>query len=300
VAAQADPAVVLRGIRVLYGPHAALDGLDLEIPRTGTFGLLGRNGAGKTTTIRAMAGLVRAAGGSISVLGRDPSGDPSVRRDLSVLFSEDGLLPALTSLENLTAWGMVCGLGRRQSAALAAGALSRPGLEVPAGTRVRDLSTGNRRMAALARAFMIPGRIVILDEPTASLDPVRAVEARQAVREMSRDRLVVLSTHNLEEAEALCDSVAIIHLGRSVAAGPTHSLVQDPVRSYSARTENGTLVFDGSAVEASPDGSFVIRSDRPPADLLAGLVARGNRLTEFRAIRKTLAEVFLDVAGGER
>jgi ABC-2 type transport system ATP-binding protein len=299
VAAQADPAVVLKGIRVLYGPHAALDGLDLEIPGTGTFGLLGRNGAGKTTTIRAMAGLVRTDRGSIRVLGRDPAADPSVRRDISVLFSEDGLLPALTTQENLTAWGMVCGLGRGESSRLAVAMLSRPGLDVPAGAKVRDLSTGNRRMAALARAFMIPGRIVILDEPTASLDPVRAVEARRAVRDMSRDRLVVLSTHNLEEAEALCDSVAIIHLGRSVAAGLTHSLLQDPVRAYSARTETGIMFFEGAAVEAAQDGSFVIRSDRSPADLLADLVDSGNRVTEFKTLRRTLAEVFLDLAGGD-
>ncbi|NLP06429.1 ABC transporter ATP-binding protein [Candidatus Fermentibacteria bacterium] len=292
------PAVVARGLTVRYGPHAALDGLDLEIPATGTFGLLGRNGAGKTTTIRAIAGLVRPSEGSISVLGRNPSCTPSLRRELSFLFAEDGLLPLLSPRRNLEIWGRIGGLGRQEARRRADEALDRVGLDPPGDEPVKYLSSGDRRVTALARAFLLPTKAVVLDEPTASLDPVRAAFVRRLLRELARDRMIVLSTHDLAEAEDLCSKVAIIHHGRVAASGSPRDLGSPRSTKFRVRTETGNgVTMDGRRFEPGEDGFVELDSDVPAADLLSGLIASGNRIVEFGPACRSLDRVFLDLAG---
>ncbi len=292
------PAVVTKGLTVRYGPHAALDGLDLEIPARGTFGLLGRNGAGKTTTIRAIAGLVRPSEGSITVLDRNPSSDSSLRRDLSFLFAEDGLLPLLSPRWNLEVWGRMAGLSSSEARRRSEEALDRVGLDVPRDSPVRDLSSGNRRVTALARAFMLPTRAVVLDEPTASLDPFRAASVRRLLMDLSKDRMVILSTHDLAEAEELCGEVAIIHHGRTVASGPPGRLGSSRATRFRMRTEDGGGVVCGERrFEPGEDGCVEMDFDGPAAELLSGLISSGNRIVEFGPAGRSLARVFLDLAG---
>lgn len=292
------PAVSARNLTVRYGAHAALEGLDLEIPATGTFGLLGRNGAGKTTTIRAIAGLVAPSEGTISVFGRIPASDPSLRRDLAFLFAEDGLLPLLSARKNLEIWGRIGGLRPREARRRADEALDRAGMDAPRDSPVKDLSSGNRRTAALARAFMLPARAVILDEPTSSLDPVRAASIRRLLRDLARDRMVILSTHDLHEAEELCSEVAIIHRGRVVAAGSPRSLDGAASSRFRVRVEGGGAVaMNGRLLEPGGDGFVEIGFDGPAAELLAVLTAAGNRIEEFGPACRSLGRVFMDLAG---
>jgi len=287
------------GITVSYGGVTALNGMDLEIPGLGVFGLLGRNGAGKTTAIRALVGLVKPSAGSLEVFGRDP-GDAGWSRDrISVLFAEDGLVPSLTVEENLSVWAGLCGTGRREASILAGAVLADIGISQYAAVRVKELSTGNRRLAALARTFMLPADMVILDEPTSSLDPVRADEVRRAIGRLAESRLVLLSTHNLPEAEELCDTVAIIDRGRVVISGPPGELEGMPDRLL-VRTESGSIVFRGETLEPSEDGCVILDCADAPADVLAELVALGNRVTEFRTYRKSLSGIFLELTGGDR
>lgn len=286
-----------RGISVRYGGVTALDGLDLDIPARGVFGLLGRNGAGKTTAIRALVGLVVPFSGSLEVFGGDPAVSGWNRDRISVLFAEDGLLPPLTAEENLIVWAGLHGVHRREAAGLAGAVLDSTGITAHARTRVKELSTGNRRLAALARTFMLPSDMVMLDEPTSSLDPVRAVEVRRAIDRLAESRLVLLSTHNLNEAEELCDLVAIIDGGRLVVSGPPGELERMPDR-FLVRTEAGGVDFRGTRHEPLTDGSVVIECGDPAADVLAELLTAGNRVTEFRPYRKNLAGVFMDLTGG--
>jgi ABC-type multidrug transport system ATPase subunit len=288
-------AISIRGLVVDYGSHRALDGLDLEIPSSGVFGLLGRNGAGKTTTIRAVAGLVRPSAGSISVLGDSPGPDFAGRRRISVLFAEDGLVVNMTASENLEAWGVVNGLPRRRCRSLAAAAMEKLGVARQGGRLVRDLSTGVRRMVALARAFMLDRPLVLLDEPTASLDPVKAAEARTMLRDLASDRPILLSTHNLSEAEEICCSVAIIHLGRMVFSGAPGLSGPDGV--YDVGVDGSSLSWRGSALSPGEKGLFLLASGCGPADTLGELISSGFRITEFRPRRRSLADVFRELAG---
>ncbi len=288
-------AAVMKNVHVSYGPVKALDGFNIDIPFQGVHGLLGRNGAGKTTAIRAMAGLLAVSGGSVSVLGADPGEHGEVRRRISVLFGEDGLVPSLTVLENLEVWCGFYGFSRADSKALAERSLKSFGMLREAGTPVKGLSTGNRRAVAMARVFAVPSELVMLDEPTSSLDPVKAAEVREMLAAAAGDRPVLLSTHNLHEAQALCDTVTIVHRGRTVLAGDLGSLTRAP--GFLVRTEQGMLTHLGELVSPGPDGLVPVESDLPPARLLEELIGQGNRITEFRPAGKGLEEIFMGLAG---
>jgi len=289
-------AVAIEDLHVCYGRIRALDGLDMLVPSGGVTGLLGRNGAGKTTTIRAILGLVRPREGGIRVLDSSPS--RGTRKRTSVLFTEHGLVPEMTLMENLVCWGMINSLGLAEARSRAEAILHTLGTLHSAATPVRELSSGNRRLAGLARVFMLPRDLVLLDEPTASLDPVRAEEIRAGIRELAGRSTVLLSTHNLVEAEELCDRVVIIHNGRRLADGTPEEL-SEPGDVHLARTESGTALFRGQRYE--PDGKGFVRLDSgmSAADTLAELVREGNRVVEFRPERKSLSQTFLELAEEE-
>ncbi len=294
------PSVSFSDLVVRYGPVLALDGFSLEIPSRGVFGLLGRNGAGKTTAIRAIVGLVEPESGDVTVLGSDPSSRDRCGRPISVLFAEDGLVPFLTVTENLRVWGGLHGVPESGARSLAGAVLERLDVLELAEQRVGDLSTGNRRLAGLARTFMLPSEMVILDEPTSSLDPVRAEEIRGAVEVLSESRLVLLSTHNLQEAERLCDRLAIMDGGRVLLTGRTDELEEASSGLYAVRTGSGSLVHRGEELEPMPDGSFRLSRPGEPAELLRELLAEGNDVVEFRPWRRELSSVFLELTGGGR
>jgi len=294
-----DPAVLIRRLAVDYGRNRVLDGLDMTVERNTVHGLLGRNGAGKTTTIRAITGLLREASGSVSVLGRTPRRDPGVRRLLSILPSDDGLLPGLSVLENLVCWAGFWGMTGRDAERAASAAIEAVGMEGGNTGRTGSLSTGNRRLAALARTFMVPGEIVILDEPTSSLDPVVSARIRGVIAGMSRDRTVILSTHNLEEAQELCSSVTIINHGRSVFEGPPDGGDAEGAGGYLVKSESGAVSWRGAPLERRDDGFFLLDSGLSAADTLAELVASGIRVCEFRPAVHSLTDIFMDRAGSE-
>jgi len=287
----------LTNVTVSYGPVRALDGFDLDIPSRGVHGLLGRNGAGKTTAIRALLGLLRLDGGTVGVLGADPVRVPETRRRISVLFSEDGLVPALTVMENLKVWCGFYGCGPRDCAELARKSLEAFGMLHAAEKPVKDLSTGNRRAVAMARVFAVPSELVVLDEPTASLDPVKASEVRAMIRNCAGDRPVLLSTHNMSEAESVCASITIVHGGKRILHGETGALTVSP--GFVVRTTGGTVVHGGEVISPGPDGSVLLESPLPAPELLESLIAQGNRVEEFGRAGRDLEDVFMSLAREE-
>jgi len=287
--------VDISDLTVSYGSVRALDQLSLRIPAQGVFGLLGRNGAGKTTTIRAILGLVEPDSGRVLVAGVDPLSDRSVRYRISVLFSEDGLVPSLSVGENLSVWADLYGCGSTEAVS---SILAKLDIDSMKEQRVKDLSTGNRRIIALARTFMLDADIYMLDEPTSSLDPVKADEVRRMISVLAGSRLVLLSTHNLHEAEELCSQIAIIDSGRLVITGQPGEIGADGGR-YLVRCDSSQLLFRGRNLPPERDGHVLLESDDPPADLLAELVDAGNRITEFRPLKRSLSDVFIRLTGGE-
>jgi ABC-2 type transport system ATP-binding protein len=209
-------AISISGLRKSYGRARALDGLDLTVRGGEVHGFLGPNGAGKTTTIRILLGLLRADGGTARLLGGDPWRDATaLHRRLAYVPGDVTLWPGLSGGEIIDLLGRLHGgmNGRRK-----ADLLDRFSLD-PA-KKARAYSKGNRQKVALVAALACDAELLILDEPTSGLDPLMEAQFRSCIEEERRaGRTVLLSSHILAEAEALCDRVTIISVGRTVDTG---------------------------------------------------------------------------------
>ncbi len=220
--ASTPPAIVARRLTRDFPGVRALDNLTLEVPRGAIFGFLGRNGAGKTTTIRLLLGLIEPTGGEALVLGHDPvRASAAVRRRCGVLLEHPGLVERLTAADNLDLYGRIWRMRKDMRVARIEELLQRVGLWERREDRVRDWSRGMKQKLAIARALMHRPSLIFLDEPTAGLDPVSAAELRDdLLRLASRERVTVfLTTHNLAEAQRLCDLVGVIRDGRLLSVG---------------------------------------------------------------------------------
>jgi len=209
-------AIAVCGLRKSYGKTVALDGLDLSVATGEVHGFLGPNGSGKTTTIRILLGLLRADGGSARLLGGDPwSEATSLHRRLAYVPGDVTLWPGLSGGEVIDLLGRLRGgLNAQRRASL----LDRFDLDPT--KKARSYSKGNRQKVALISALASDVELLLLDEPTAGLDPLMEAAFRACVEEeRQRGRTVLLSSHILSEVEALCDRVTIIRLGRAVQTG---------------------------------------------------------------------------------
>ncbi len=209
-------AIDVAGLRKAYGKVVALDGLDLNVATGEVHGFLGPNGAGKTTTIRVLLGLLRADGGSATLLGGDPWADAtSLHRRLGYVPGDVSLWPNFTGGEVIDLLGRLRGgLDAQRRASL----IER--FELDPTVKARAYSRGNRQKVALVAALASDVELLLLDEPTAGLDPLMEAVFREYVdEERQHGRTVLLSSHILSEVEALCDRVTIIRLGRTVETG---------------------------------------------------------------------------------
>jgi ABC-2 type transport system ATP-binding protein len=217
-----DVVLSLRGVTRRFGEVTALAGVDLEVAAGEVVGLLGHNGAGKTTTVRLLAGLLAVDAGEVRVDGQDPvAAGPQVRRRLGVLPSSPVVDDRLTGTQNLRFAADVFGLPTDGLDARIAAALDAFELGDRGGERVSGYSTGMRQRLSLARVLLPDPEVLLLDEPTAALDPIAARQVRRRIAELAtgRRRTVVLCTHDLPEAEQLCDRVVVLEHGRIVAQG---------------------------------------------------------------------------------
>jgi ABC-2 type transport system ATP-binding protein len=222
-AVQRPPALEIRGLTKRYDDGTvALDRLDLTIPDGAFFGLLGPNGAGKTTLINSVAGLVRVTAGSIRVFGHRATGDglaPLAARTIVGLSPQDVNLDRfLTVYESLLYHGGYYGMSRAAAAARAEEMIDVFDLRAKRDTRTTRLSGGMKRRLLLARALLHEPRLVILDEPTAGVDFELRMELWRYIRLLhERGTTILLTTHYLEEAESLCERIALIRGGRIAA-----------------------------------------------------------------------------------
>jgi ABC-2 type transport system ATP-binding protein len=208
--------IAASGLRKSYGRTVALDGLDLSVAEGEVHGFLGPNGAGKTTTIRILLGLLRADGGTVRLLGGDPWHEATaLHRRLAYVPGDVTLWPNFTGGEIIDLLGRLRG---GITAGRLAGLLERFDLDPT--RKAREYSKGNRQKVALISALASDAELLILDEPTAGLDPLMEAEFRRCIEEESHDgRTVLLSSHILSEVEALCERVTIIKAGRTVESG---------------------------------------------------------------------------------
>jgi ABC-2 type transport system ATP-binding protein len=216
------PAIRVEGLVRRFGDIVAVDHLSFEVAAGETFGLLGHNGAGKTTTIRVVNGVLGRQDGTVRVLGLDPATDgEAVRARTGVLTETPSLDERLSATENLAFYANLYGVPADEVRTRVAASLDAFGLEERGGELVAGYSRGMKQRVALARTLLHDPDIVFLDEPTAALDPVAARDVHELVEGFRRDRrrTVVLTTHNLVEAQRLCDRVVILQHGRALAIG---------------------------------------------------------------------------------
>jgi ABC-2 type transport system ATP-binding protein len=287
------PAIRTEGLTKRYGPVVGLDALDLQVQRGEVFGYLGPNGAGKTTTIRLLLGMLRPTAGRAEVLGIDAVADPRhAHRRLAYVAGDVALWPGLTGEETLHLLGRMHGSFDR---AYRDELVQR--FELDPSRRVRAYSKGNRQKLALIGALMTRADLLVLDEPTAGLDPLMEQVFRACVREAAeRGQTVFLSSHLLSEVEALCAQVAILRAGRLVAAGTLADMRWDGTLAVEASFDGERAVPDVSAVPGVlypvVDGTVLrCRVSGPVAPLLAALAAAGAVRVVSR--EPTLEELFL-------
>jgi lipooligosaccharide transport system ATP-binding protein len=222
-------AIRLRGVVKRYGPITAVDGLDLDVPEGTCVGLLGPNGAGKSTTMRMLTAQAIADEGTLSVLGYDlPGESKQARAQCGVVPQLDNLDVTLTVEQNLLVFAFLYRLGRRERRDAVERALEIANLVDRRDTRVDKLSGGMRRRLLIARALVHRPRLVLLDEPTVGLDPQVRQELWALIDRLRTEGVsILMSTHYIEEAERLADTVTIMSHGRAVAIGPPQALIAE-------------------------------------------------------------------------
>jgi ABC-2 type transport system ATP-binding protein len=277
----ATAAIVVNDLSKAYGAHEAVRGLTFSVGRGEVYGLLGPNGAGKTTTVEILEGHRRRDGGEVSVLGFDPAGrDAGLRSRVGIVLQSCGTYPHLTVRETLEHFAAMypAPRGVEETIALA-------GLEAAADHRARTLSGGQARRLDLALALVGDPELIFLDEPTTGFDPAARRAAWQVVRAL-RDlgKTVLLTTHYLDEAQALADRVAIVKDGRILAEGPPGELIAGAARYRVSYRLGEELV-----VQETEDPTTLLH------DATAAALARGQRLEELSVSRPSLEDVYLEL-----
>lgn len=286
----------------------ALDGVDLSIPTGEVHGLLGPNGAGKTTLCKILSTVLLPTSGTASVAGFDVVAEVGeVRRRMGIVFGGDkGLYNRLSARRNLRYWGALYGMTDRESSHRADALLERVGLTGVADDRPETFSRGMKQRLHLARGLMADPEVLLLDEPTTGMDPVAAREFRRLVGELRDEgRTILITTHDMAEAEAVCERVTLIDRGRLLATESPRTLAgwisrfervdADGVNDVLA-TELAAIPGVGS-VTKRPEGGIRVETtqDGAAAVVLRRLVDAG--VSSVRTSMPSLEEVYLHVIG---
>ena len=303
-----EPAIRIESLSKSYaGGKLALNGVSFDVPRGQIFGLLGPNGAGKSTLINILAGLVVKTGGKVGIWGFDIDEHPrNAKRSIGVVPQEIIFDPFFTPRETLEIQAGLYGIsrGERQSDAL----LAAMHLTDKAHAYSRTLSGGMKRRLLVAKAMVHSPPILVLDEPTAGVDVELRRQLWDYVRQLNAQGVtIVLTTHYLEEAEELCDRIAIIHHGRVIANEPTRELVAK------AQEKAVVVTFDRDITEVPTHGAFQnialidertleirYRKDQVNAgQVLSSLAADGLSIVDVSTRDPDLEDVFLSLVSAD-
>lgn len=273
----------IEGLRKSYGRIAAVDGVSFEVRRGETFGLLGPNGAGKTTTLHCLVGALSPDAGRIEIGGENDPSRPSVRARIGAAPQALALYPELSGEENLRFFGRLYGLAGSRLRDRVAWSLEFAGLNDRRRDRVAVYSGGMQRRLNLACAVVHDPAVLLLDEPTAGVDPQSRNRIFESIQALKRDgRTVVYTTHYMEEAQRLCDRVAVMDAGRILALDSVDRLID---------RHGGP-----SVVEAEVDGRPIrVETDRPNEEVAR--LASAGRIDRLRVDRPDLEAVFLALTG---
>ena len=300
-----EAAIRVRDLHKTYGDTRAVDGISFEVRTGEVFGLLGPNGAGKTTTVEILEGLRPADSGEAAVLGVDTTRQPDVLKPrIGVALQTASLYPKLTVQEVLDLFHSFYAVRGRSTAEL----IDRFDLGEKRGSRTEELSGGQRQRLAVALALVNDPELVFLDEPTTGLDPAARRALWDVVLELkSQGRTILLTTHYMEEAEVLCDRIAIMDHGRILESGTVKELVGRHFQERAVRFDaidglgdERLRAIEGVASMLHENGEVVLYTKDVPATIGGVLAAAEDvrREPENLTIRRpTLEDVFLALTG---
>jgi ABC-2 type transport system ATP-binding protein len=308
-----DLAVDVQEIRRVFTPRkrepvTALDGVSLEIPTGEVHGLLGPNGAGKTTLVKILSTVLLPSSGRALVCGHDVVEETrAVRPLIGIVFGgERGLYTRLSAQQNLEYWGALYRLSSAEIKTRSAALLARVGLTERAGQRVEEFSRGMKQRLHLARGLMGDAKVLFLDEPTTGMDPLAAREFRALIAELKGEgRTILLTTHDMVEAETVCDRVTLIDRGRILATETPRSLgslisrfqridVEDAPADVVAAVE---AVQGVASVTRQPDGSVRIEvTEEGATGAVLRLLVDGG-VTSVKTSLPGLEEVYVQMIG---
>ena len=287
-----------------YGDVQAVRGVSFDVQEGEVFGLLGPNGAGKTSTVEILEGLRTADGGRVSVCGLNPEtqGD-ALKHEIGAALQSTSLPDKLRVMEALRLFASFYKRKRNPEELL-----KRFGLEEKRNAFYSQLSGGQKQRLALAMALVNDPKLVFFDEPTAGLDPQVRREIYDIIEELRREKkTLVMTTHYIEEAERLCDRVAIVDHGKVIALGTPRELkahsggtTRIEVRLSKPEEDGALKNLEGVADARHLDGTFVLHSHRPPQTIVAlvkHLEARGNELVSLEIASPSLEDVFIELTG---
>ena len=298
-------AIEVRGLRKTYGTHVAVDGIDLVVPEGEIFGLLGSNGAGKTSTVEILEGIRARSGGDARVLGFDPTGQSKELKDRIGVCLQNTNLPGNIRV------GEAMRLFSRLYSRVADtdGLLARVDLADKKNAFYRTLSGGQQQRLAIALALVNAPSLVFFDEPTTGLDPQVRREIHRLIGELRTEKCtVLLTTHYIEEAERLCDRVAIMDRGRVIAQGTPREIQEGTLGKalvearFHAPGPTGEIAFPTALnVERRDDGRGLLLRTNDPGTCVAELVrwcdAQGLRLEDIAVRRASLEDAFIALTG---
>ena len=303
------PAIIAIDLRKKYGSLTALDGVSLTVGKGSIFGLLGPNGAGKTTTIRVMTGLTRPDTGSVSIMGHDIKTDTiEAKKKIGIVPEASNIYEEMTAEQNLIFAAELYGVSSSERRIRAAELLKDFGLAERGQDLVVGFSRGMKRRLTIACGMVHRPEILILDEPTTGLDVHSALALREQVRRLNREgTTILLTTHYLEEADQLCDTIAMINWGKIVAldkpenlkAGVTGSnVVELSLSGQVTETEPGSIK---GVIEVHRIGDKVRLVVGDEKDIIGEIsdFARGKKLniTTIHTLKPSLEDAFLKITG---
>ena len=309
--------IEVRHVTKRYGPVAAVDDVSFRVEAGQILGFLGPNGAGKTTTMRVLTGYLPPTGGTATIAGFDVLEEPiEAKRRTGYLPETPPLYPDMTVREYLTFVARINGLAASERLDRIDRVMERTSIGDVAGRHCGKLSKGYRQRVGLAQAILHNPEVLILDEPTAGLDPKQIIETRELIKELAGDHTIILSTHILPEVSQTCERVVIINKGRVVAEDSPDNLTGRLHGAVTVQMQVDTADADPTAVlqavpgvasvsvgEPGDDGRLVeVQSARDAdirRDLANAVVTNGWGLLEMRRARLSLEEIFLQLTTAE-